>query len=212
MNLLVLLLALALSYLLGAVPFAVVVGKRLRGIDVQRTGSGNAGAMNTFRNVGHGAGVLVALLDGLKAALAVLFGRLLLGPEGAALCGAAAVAGHCFSPFLIVQARSEPARSWKHWLRRTGGKGLASGVVVLLLVDWRLAVIALAVFLVTRKLVFKDETWPSMIGVGLTPPLVWWFTASLPIMIAVLLVSVIVIVKHLPDAREGFYVAMRNEQ
>ncbi len=83
---------------------------------------------------------------------------------------------------------------------------------MLLLVDWRLAVIALAVFLVTRKLVFKDETWPSMIGVGLTPPLVWWFTASLPIMIAVLLVSVIVIVKHLPDAREGFYVAMRNEQ
>ncbi|PLS78399.1 MAG: hypothetical protein CYG59_18805, partial [Chloroflexi bacterium] len=64
MNMPVLLLALALSYLLGAVPFAVLVGKRLRGIDVQRTGSGNAGAMNTFRNVGRGAGVLVALLDG----------------------------------------------------------------------------------------------------------------------------------------------------
>ena len=212
MNIPVLLLVLVLSYGLGAVPFAVLVGKRIRGIDVQRTGSGNAGAMNTFRSVGRGAGVLVALLDGLKAATAMLLGRMLLGPEAAALCGAAAVAGHCFSPFLMYQTWGEPAGNWKYMLRRTGGKGLASGVVVLLVIDWRLAAIALAVFFLTWKLVFSDETWPSIIGVGLMPPLVWWLTGSLPTTVAVLVVSMIVIIKHLPDAREGFYVATQNEQ
>ncbi len=202
--------ALGLSYVIGAIPFAVLVGRLVRGIDVQRAGSGNAGALNTFRSVGRAAGVAVALLDAMKAALAMFVGRLLLGPGAAALCGAAAVAGHCFSPYLIFLARKELAVGWKLALRRTGGKGLASGAAVLLLIDWRLAVITLAVFFLARKLVFKDETWPSIVAVGLTPPLVWWLNGDRATTLAVLLVSAVVIIKHLPDLREAFYVATTN--
>jgi len=89
---------LVLSYVVGAIPFAVPVGLGLRGVDVRRAGSGNAGAMNTLRNVGPLAGVLVALLDAAKGAGVVLLGRWLLGTQAGALAGCAATIGHCFSP------------------------------------------------------------------------------------------------------------------
>lgn len=203
--------ALGLSYLIGAIPFAVLVGRRLRGIDIQRVGSGNAGAMNTFRSVGRGAGVLVALLDALKAALAMLIGRVLIGPQAAALCGAAAVAGHCFSPLLLYATRRERDGGWKMMLRRAGGKGLASGMAVLLLIDWRLGVWAALMFGLNMLLLRTDETWPTIIAVVLTPPLVWWLRRDSAITLAVLLVSLVVIIKHLPDVRHGFFVSTTDD-
>lgn len=202
---------LLVSYLIGAIPFAVLVGRWLRGVDVRRVGSGNAGAMNTFRSAGAATGVLVALLDALKAALAMLVGRLLIGPEAATLCGAAAVAGHCFSPYLLFAARHERGGGWKMALRRAGGKGLASGMAVLLLIDWRLAAAAAVIFGVGLLVLRKDETWPTIIAVLCTTPLLWWLTRDVLATLAVALVSLVVVVKHLPDVREGFYVAMSNE-
>ena len=207
-----LILVLILSYLLGAIPFAVLVGKRVRGVDIQRTGSGNAGAMNTFRSVGRMAGVMVALLDLAKAGLAMLLARQVLGPEAAPLCGAAAVAGHCFSPYLLFATRGERGGGWKMALRRSGGKGLASGMGALLFIDWRLVLAATVMFLLSLLILRKDETWPTIITVVLTLPLVWWFTRNWSTTIAVLLVSIIVIVKHLPDARTGFNVTMTKNQ
>jgi acyl phosphate:glycerol-3-phosphate acyltransferase len=201
-----LLLLLILGFLIGAVPFAVLVGRLLRGVNVQQTGSGNAGAMNTFRSVGRAAGVLVALLDAAKAALAMYLGQRVLGADAAALCGAAAVVGHCFSPYLLFASRHEAAGGWKLWLRRSGGKGLASGMGVLTLIDWRLALITIGIFFLGMLLLRKDETWPSIIAVALTGPLIWWWSGNTLVTIAVLLVSIVVIIKHLPDLREAFYV------
>ncbi len=201
-----LLVLLLVSYLLGAIPFAVIVVRRVRGVHILRAGSGNAGAMNSLRTAGRRAGVTVALLDALKAALAMLLGRLILGSQAAALCGAAAVAGHCFSPYLIWATRRERDGGWKMALRRTGGKGLASGLTVLALIDWRLALLALLIFFGTFALLRKDETWPTIIAVALTPPLVWWLTGEWIITLATLVVGVVVIIKHLPDVREGFWV------
>jgi glycerol-3-phosphate acyltransferase PlsY len=206
-----LLILLLVSYLLGAVPFAVLVGRWLRGIDVRRVGSGNTGAMNTLRSAGPAIGVLVFVLDALKAALAMLLGRLLLGPEAATLCGATAVIGHCFSPYLLFASRRERGGGWKMALRRAGGKGLASGGAVLLLIDWRLAVAAIAIFGLSLLILRKDETWPTIIAVLCTTPLLWWLTRDVTATVAVTLVSIVVIVKHLPDLREGFYVAVNHE-
>lgn len=203
---LALLLTLLLSYLLGAIPFAVVVVKYLHGIDVQRVGSGNAGALNTSRVAGRSVGVLVAVLDGLKGALAMLIGRLIFGPQVAALCGVAAVVGHCFSPYLLYAARKDYGAGWKMLLRRSGGKGLATGGVVIALIDWRLLVIVLVVFALSKLILRTDVTWPTIIAVAVTAPLIWWLTGNLLITLAVLLVAVVVIVKHLPDVRRGFYV------
>ena len=62
---------LLLSYLIGSVPFSIISGKILKGIDVREYGSGNAGATNTFRVLGKKAGIPVLLLDVLKGYLAV---------------------------------------------------------------------------------------------------------------------------------------------
>lgn len=207
-----LIVALVISYLIGAIPFAVLIGRWARGVDVRRTGTGNVGAMNTFRSVGRAAGVLVALLDALKAVLAMALGRIVAGPEGAVLCGTAAIIGHCFSPYLIFANRTGLSQGWKLALRRVGGKGLASGVAVLLLIDWRVGIVGVVVFVLGMAILRKDETWPTIIGVALTAPLLWWLTRNLVSTIAVLVVSVVIIVKHLPDLRTGFYVQVTSDE
>jgi acyl phosphate:glycerol-3-phosphate acyltransferase len=194
------------AYLLGAIPFAVVVGRRLRGVDVRHAGTGNTGAMNTIRSVGPAAGVLVALLDGGKAALAVVVGHSLLGSEAGALAGCAAVVGHCFSPYLMLSTRRRAGGGWKMALRRTGGKGLASGISMLLLVAWPVAVLAVIVFGLTFAIQRKDVTWPSVLGTAAAAPAMWAWTGDQLLGLAALIVAVTVAIKHLPDLREGYYV------
>jgi glycerol-3-phosphate acyltransferase PlsY len=94
------LLLLAATYLLGSVPFAVVVAQA-RGVDIRSVGSRNPGAHNVMTQVGRGWGWLVAALDFFKGVLPVLMGRLLNYDEGWQLAlGSAAMLGHITSPFL----------------------------------------------------------------------------------------------------------------
>lgn len=94
------------GYLLGSIPFAVIVAKRY-GVDILRAGSGNPGATNVKRTCGKAAGNLVFFLDMLKGFLAAFLPWMLMGdasPDAvmiAQLCGfAGALLGHCFSVFL----------------------------------------------------------------------------------------------------------------
>lgn len=194
------------AYLLGAVPFAVLVGRLLHGVDVRRVGSGNTGTMNTVRSAGPIAGVLVALLDSGKAVLAVLLGRWLLGPEAGALAGCAAVIGHCFSPYLILGSRHAATGGWKMALRRSGGKGLASGMGLLLIVAWPVAALAVAVFGLTYAIQRKDSTWPSVLGCAAAVPAMWLWTGNPLLGTTALIVAAVVAIKHLPDLREGYHV------
>ena len=126
------LLALGLSYLLGAVPAAAWVA-RSRGVDIRKVGSGNSGATNVMRALGKGPALFVAAFDILKGALAVLLARLLgLGDDWAGLCGLLAVIGHNFSPFLGFH----------------GGKGVATtfGVLAILAPVSSLLAFAIAIF------------------------------------------------------------------
>jgi acyl phosphate:glycerol-3-phosphate acyltransferase len=113
------LVALALSYLSGSIPFAAFAGK-LRGVDLRKQGSGNLGATNVFRVLGWKIGLLVFLADALKGALPVLY----LPPRiagahdpiiWAIACGIAAIAGHVRPIFLGF---------------RRGGKGVATAAGV----------------------------------------------------------------------------------
>jgi glycerol-3-phosphate acyltransferase PlsY len=100
------------AFVLGSIPFGVLLA-RARGVDLKKVGSGNIGATNAARALGKKAGVLVLLLDTLKAWLptaAALWLR--LGPDVAAVTAFAAFAGHIYSP----------------WLKGRGGKGVACGL------------------------------------------------------------------------------------
>jgi glycerol-3-phosphate acyltransferase PlsY len=95
-------LMLGVAYLLGSIPTAVIAGRLLKGIDIRKLGSGNAGATNTARVLGFRAGLIVAIIDLAKGLLAVLLvSRIvpLQGSFGPVLCGAAAVTGHVFPVF-----------------------------------------------------------------------------------------------------------------
>ena len=205
-----LVLLLIAAYLLGAVPFAVLVGRTLRGVDVRRSGSGNSGAMNALRTGGSFVGVTVGVLDAAKGAIAVVAGRWLLGPEAGALAGCAAVVGHCFSPYLIATSHRLFDQGWKFALRKTGGKGLAAGVGVLLALAWPVAVAATVVFALVYLIQRNDVTWPSVAGSFAATPAIWVLDKNAVLTIAVFLVGMVITVKHLPDLRESFWVEQQE--
>jgi len=107
-----------LSYLLGSVPFGLLVTRALGLGDVRQIGSGNIGATNVLRTGNKGAALATLLLDGAKGGVAVLIARALWGADAAQLAGLAAFLGHLFPV----------------WLGFKGGKGVATffGVVIAL--------------------------------------------------------------------------------
>lgn len=125
------------SFFLGAIPFGVVVSRVFFRRDLRGEGSGNIGAANALRSLGRAGAIAVLVLDGLKGALPVVAGRALGGPGLAAVAAFAAIAGHCFSPFL----------------RFRGGKGVATHFGAVIALAWPaggvFALVWLAVVLVS---------------------------------------------------------------
>ena len=125
------------AYLLGNLNGAVCMSTLLAHEDVRSHGSGNAGLTNFIRNYGGKSGLLVVLIDGAKAILACLVGGLILKPfglyvEGVALGGLFVILGHDFPALLGFK----------------GGKGILSGVMVALMLDWKLGLLVFGIFLV----------------------------------------------------------------
>ncbi|GAB6875651.1 glycerol-3-phosphate 1-O-acyltransferase PlsY [Thermaerobacter litoralis] len=121
-----------LGYLLGSLPFGLGLVKATRGVDIRRYGSGNIGTTNVLRVAGPRVAAAVLLADAAKGWLPVVVARAAgLGEPAAVLAGVAAMAGH----------------SWSIWLRGKGGKGVATGLGVLLGLDARVALAAFAVWI-----------------------------------------------------------------
>lgn len=137
MNYPIAILLIIISYFLGSIPNALIVGKLAKGIDIRDYGSKNMGATNSFRVLGHGWGVLVFLLDALKAGIIVLLINLNLF-NLKALCfhpliyGAVAVIGHTFPIFTNFK----------------GGKGVASTAGIMLCYNPLLAFPAFITFFI----------------------------------------------------------------
>ena len=131
------LLAVIIGYLLGNLNGAVCVSRLVAHEDVRAHGSGNAGLTNFIRIYGAGNSLAVILIDGGKAVAACLVGGLILKPfglyvEGVALGGLFVILGHDFPALLGFK----------------GGKGILSGVMVALMLDWKLGLLVFGIFLV----------------------------------------------------------------
>ncbi|MGI8836415.1 MAG: glycerol-3-phosphate 1-O-acyltransferase PlsY [Pyrinomonadaceae bacterium] len=133
-------LIIVVAYLLGSIPFGYLIVRTTRGADVRETGSGGTGATNVSRSAGKFAGVLTLLLDALKGAAAIAVARLLLGVSAfsanaswwIAVAAVAVLIGHIFPM----------------WLGFRGGKGVATGVGVFLILSPISVVAAAIVFFV----------------------------------------------------------------
>ena len=117
------LIALVGGYLLGSIPFGVIITQLGGAGDVRAIGSGNIGATNVLRTGRKDLAFLTLLGDGGKGAVAVLLARFLLGEDAAALAGGAAFVGHIFPVWL----RFKGGKGGRNLLRRDAGRGLAGG-------------------------------------------------------------------------------------
>jgi glycerol-3-phosphate acyltransferase PlsY len=174
-------LVLLAAYLIGAIPTGLLLTRLTGGGDIRKTGSGNIGATNVYRSGGRKLGVLTLIGDALKGALPVLLVISLLSYDHSHT-GAVAVAaflGHCFPVYLGFK----------------GGKGVATALGVYLVLS-PLAV--LGAFLIFAGLVWKTRyiSLGSISAAAAIPVLVWLTTRSLPLLLATLVISSIVILRH----------------
>lgn len=147
-----LLSGLAVGYLLGSIPFGLVL-TRLAGLgDIRRIGSGNIGATNVLRTGKKGVALLTLLLDGGKGAAAVLGVWHGIGPDPALLAGAGAMLGHIFPV----------------WLGFRGGKGVATALGTLLGLSFPVGVLACAVWLATA-FAFRYSSLAALVAIGSAP-------------------------------------------
>ncbi|MCZ7676475.1 MAG: glycerol-3-phosphate 1-O-acyltransferase PlsY [Roseovarius sp.] len=131
---LVLLLWAGAGYLLGSVPFGLIISRWLGLGNLRRIGSGNIGATNVLRTGSRRAAAATLLLDGAKGAVAVLLARGLAGEDAAQLAGLAAFLGHCFPLWLGFRGGKGVATFLGLWLALAWPVGLASCA------SWALAV------------------------------------------------------------------------
>jgi glycerol-3-phosphate acyltransferase PlsY len=149
--------AFLLAYLLGAVPFGLVLS-RLFGLgDIRKIGSGNIGATNVLRTGNKGLALATLLLDAGKGAVAVLALRAVWGPDAALYAGFGALLGHLFPV----------------WLAFKGGKGVATTLGTLVAVDWAVGLAACATWALVAA-VFRMSSLASLLAVALTPVYAWY--------------------------------------
>jgi glycerol-3-phosphate acyltransferase PlsY len=170
-----------LSYLIGAVPFGLFLGKIFSNIDVRSVGSGNIGATNVLRAAGKKAAVFTLLLDCLKGVLPVLAVKLLLQDDAiTCLAGAAAVLGHNYPVYLAFK----------------GGKGVATSFgVTLAVVPW-IGLICLTTWLIIA-LIWRYSSLSALVAFALFP--VFAFTAyreSRPVALLSLFVFGMIYYRH----------------
>ena len=123
-----------IAYLLGSISPSIIQGK-LAGIDIKKVGSGNAGTTNTLRTLGKKAALITLVVDICKGVLAVFLGSL-AGQTCSYICAIAVFLGHIFPIYFGFK----------------GGKGVATAFGACLMVNWKVALLALAVAIVLTAL------------------------------------------------------------
>ena len=138
-----------IAYLLGSISPSIVLGK-MSGVDIRKEGSGNAGTTNTLRVLGKKAAIITLLIDAGKGAMAVFLGSL-ASQTCSYICAAAVMAGHIWPVFYGFK----------------GGKGVATAFGAVLMINWKMALLLLALTLVLTALSKRMSVGSIGAAVGL---------------------------------------------
>ena len=168
----------AIGYLLGSIPFGIVITRALGLGDLRQIGSGNIGATNVLRTGNKPAALATLLLDSGKGAIAVLLARALAGQDAALIAGAAAFLGHLYPV----------------WLNFKGGKGVATFLGTLLALDWRLGLAACAIWLVTALLT-RISSLSALVAAALSPLVALWLDGP-RLALVVAFMAVLIFIRH----------------
>lgn len=167
-----------LAYLLGSVPFGILVTRVMGLGDLRQIGSGNIGATNVLRTGNKGAALTTLLLDGVKGAVAVLVARWLLAEDAALLAGLAAFLGHLF-PI---------------WLGFKGGKGVATFLGVLIALSWQLGLAVCATWLLAA-VVTRTSSIAALMAAASTALWILVF-GDYQLLLLVLVLTILIYVRH----------------
>jgi glycerol-3-phosphate acyltransferase PlsY len=174
---------LLLGYLLGSIPFGLLLTRAAGLGDIRRVGSGNIGATNVLRTGNKALAAATLLLDGLKGAVAVLLATWLGGHEAVLWAGICAVLGHAFPV----------------WLGFKGGKAAATSYGVLIAAAWPVGLAAGAVWLATAA-VTRISSLAALVSFALAPVLAAAL-ADLTVVKLALVIAVLVFARHHANIR-----------
>ena len=167
------------GYVLGAIPFGVIV-TRLAGVgDVRQIGSGNIGATNVLRSGRRDLALLTLIGDAGKAMAAVAIFRAVFSEDAGAVAGAAAFLGHLFPV----------------WLGFKGGKGVATFLGVFLVMDWEIGALACATWVLTAA-VTRISSLSALVAVLVTPAFIALLGRPLAFLTAALFMGVLIYWRH----------------
>ena len=166
--------ALILGYLLGSIPFGLILTKLAGTQDLRSIGSGNIGATNVLRTGRKGLAAATLICDALKGTIAVVIAGNFGGPNAAMLAALGAFLGHLFPV----------------WLKFKGGKGVAVYIGVLIGLFWPAAVMFCVMWLATA-FTSRYSSLSALVASFVTPIFLWWFghaaLASLFVVLTMLL-------------------------
>ncbi len=175
--------AILVAYLIGSIPFGLIL-TRLAGVgDIRNIGSGNIGATNVLRTGRKGLAAATLALDAAKGAIAVLGGGWILGADATLLTAVAVVVGHMFPV----------------WLGFKGGKGVATGWGALTALAWPAGLVAVGIWILMAVL-FRYSSLSALAASASAPLLIWMF-AGPRAAVAALIVAVLVWIRHAPNIR-----------
>ncbi|MDB6452232.1 glycerol-3-phosphate 1-O-acyltransferase PlsY [Falsirhodobacter sp. 20TX0035] len=173
-----LLLTGVLAYLLGSVPFGIVITRAMGLGDLRKIGSGNIGATNVLRTGNKPAALATLILDAGKGGMAVLIARALVGPDAALVAGVMAFFGHLFPV----------------WLGFKGGKGVATFLGTLLALAWPVGLLACATWAVVAA-IFRFSSLAGILAAVSAP--VWAVvTGHGAVALAAALMALMVLIRH----------------
>jgi acyl phosphate:glycerol-3-phosphate acyltransferase len=175
-------LALALGYLLGSIPFGLIITRLAGTQDIRAIGSGSIGATNVLRTGRKALAAATLIADVLKGAAAVLLAAWWCGQELGQDCGLIAGLGAFLGHLFPV------------WLKFRGGKGIATGLGILLLVSWKAAIAVMLIWIVIAA-ASRYSSVASLIA-GTAAPVILWFIGTPSQALLFLILGVLTFIMH----------------
>lgn len=173
-------IAVIVAYLIGSIPFGYLIVRGKIGADIRETGSGGTGATNVSRRAGKVAGVVTLLLDALKGSAAVLVAAKLTHSDWWIAAAAIAVlVGHIFPV----------------WLGFRGGKGVATGAGVFLVLA-PMALLCAGVLFLAIVVATRYVSLGSMIAAAMIPVFTWLQSDSHPLLVAAVVGALLIVFAH----------------
>ncbi|TVR49264.1 MAG: glycerol-3-phosphate 1-O-acyltransferase [Rhodobacteraceae bacterium] len=171
------------AYLLGSVPFGIVIARVMGLGDLRSLGSGNIGATNVMRTGNKVAGVLTFALDAAKGAIAVLLARAAFGEDAAQIAGVAAFLGHLYPVFIGFR----------------GGKGVATYIGTAMALAWPVGLALCAIWALVFKL-SRISSLAALVASALGPALAWGLGAGHLVALMIVL-ALMIFYKHADNIR-----------